>query len=206
MEPSRTSHIPSDTRTGMSASSGKILFFAICAYYLAVSTIFPPDGGERWYLINTVDLIFHEAGHTLTPPFIFGTFLHVLAGSLYQVVIPLVCAMYFFIKKEPLSTAVTLLWTAASLSYVSVYIGDAEAQVLPLLGEGGVFHDWHYLLGATHLLNHTDTIAKLVYTLAVGLSISTIVYTGVHFFTQGRGRAHSSEAPTHDIPDSTKIR
>lgn len=160
----------------------KYLFLGVLSYYLLVCTILPPDGNERWYFINTIDLIFHEAGHTLTPPFIFGLFLHIIAGSVYQVMIPFICTLYFYLKNEILSASIMLMWTAESMAYLSTYVGDAQKQALPLLGEGFVIHDWNYLLEKLNLLTHTDFIAKSIHTFAILLFAIAIIVIFLKFF------------------------
>ena len=57
---------------------------------------------------------------------------------------------------------------------ISVYVKDARAQVLPLLGGEGVIHDWNYILWSLHMLNWDQVVGKLIYTaglLVLGMSI-----------------------------------
>lgn len=124
---------------------------------------------REWHFIDTVDLIFHEAGHTLF--MFFGEFIHILMGSGFQILLPLSIALYFFwYRQQRLSGAVCLMWTGMNLLNVSIYAGDAQAMQLPLLGGDSVMHDWNYLLTATHLLAHTPEVAGALY----GLGILTI--------------------------------
>jgi hypothetical protein len=52
-------------------------------------------------------------------------------------------------------------WVAQNLWNVSVYVADARAQLLPLVGGGE--HDWNYLLGRTGWLRHDLLLARLVH-------------------------------------------
>ena len=116
------------------------------------------------YLKN-VNIVFHEAGHTLFA--LFGDFLRTLGGSFLQVFVPLMLAAYFFIwRKEIFSGGVMLFWTGESIIDVGWYIADAQKTLLPLLGSpdgGRAGHDWHYLLNALGVLDKTDAIAGAAY-------------------------------------------
>ena len=58
-------------------------------------TPLPQRGGSFIHLIN---LVFHEAGHIVFAP--FGPFMMTLGGSLFQVIIPLVCAWAFWFQQD----------------------------------------------------------------------------------------------------------
>ena len=117
--------------------------------------------------LHGVNLIFHEAGHTFF--LFFGQFLHVLGGSALQVIVPAVCAGAFLMHGQRASFAVALFWTGESITDVAIYMADARARALPLLGGDGVIHDWNYLLSALGLLNWTRALATL--TLGVGMLV-----------------------------------
>jgi hypothetical protein len=116
--------------------------------------------GSEWHFIDNVDLIFHEAGHTIF--FWTGEWLRILAGSAFQVALPFFIAVYFFLQKQKISGALTLLWVGMNVINVSIYAGDAVRMELPLLGGDGVIHDWNYLLSSLNLLSSTDTIATVL--------------------------------------------
>jgi hypothetical protein len=139
---------------------GATLASAYFIYYVVTA--------REWHFIDTVNLIFHEAGHTIFS--FFGEFTHVLMGSGFQVLLPLSIALYFFYTGQRLSGAITLMWVGQNLINVSIYAGDSIAMQLPLLGGDSSTHDWHYLLTTTHLLNETPQVAATIY----GLGIFTI--------------------------------
>lgn len=111
--------------------------------------------------LHGVNLIFHEAGHTLF--LFFGQFLHILGGSAFQVIVPAVCAGAFLLHSQRASFAVALFWTGESVTDVAIYMADARARALPLLGGDGVMHDWNYLLSALGLLDWTRALAGLTF-------------------------------------------
>ena len=86
---------------------------------------------------------------------------------------------------------VALFWTGESISDVAIYMADARAQALPLIGGHVAVHDWNYLLGQLHLLGWTQPIARL--TLGVGILLIVIslaiVANETHRAWQGAARA-----------------
>lgn len=94
--------------------------------------------------LNIVELGLHEASHLL---FIWApTMVHVLAGSVGQVLIPLLIGIHLMRRAhDPLGGAVGLGWAGLSMHGVAVYAADAPTEELPLVGGG--LHDWAYILG-----------------------------------------------------------
>jgi hypothetical protein len=113
-----------------------------------------------WHFIDNVNLIIHEAGHWIFWP--FGMFMHILGGSLNQVLVPIIFVVYFYLQNDNYSAALVLFWVGQNLINVSVYAGDAVKMQLPLLGGEGVIHDWNWLLIYTGQLHHTDFIAGAI--------------------------------------------
>ncbi|HKW41365.1 MAG TPA: hypothetical protein VJN39_08950, partial [Gemmatimonadales bacterium] len=60
---------------------------------------------------------------------------------------------------------VALWWVAQNLWNVSVYVQDARAEELPLVGGGE--HDWNYLLGRLGLLNQDHQIGAAIRVLGI---------------------------------------
>lgn len=113
-------------------------------------------------ILDGANLIFHEAGHVLFSP--FGDFLQYLGGSLMQVLIPAICAIYFWLHQQRASSATALFWAGESLTNVAIYIADARRMELPLIGGD---HDWNYLLGRLNLLNQAESLGRFVFVLGV---------------------------------------
>lgn len=113
--------------------------------------------------MHSINLPFHEAGHILFSP--FGEFLTVLGGSLFQVLLPLICTGAFLVKnRDPFGASVGLWWAAQNLMDVSQCIADAQDLRLVLLGgvtgaEVEDYHDWERILRWLHLLPYAHTIA-----------------------------------------------
>lgn len=126
-----------------------------------------PVKSDYWQesFMHNINLPFHEAGHLIFLP--LGEFMTVLGGSLFQVLMPLICAGAFLLKnRDPFGASVGLWWAAQSLMDVSPYINDARDLEMVLLG--GVtgrdvedFHDWERILRWLNLLPYDHTIAAL---------------------------------------------
>ncbi len=150
-----------------------LLTFLVCIYFFSISSSY-----NDWHFIDSVNLVFHEAGHTIF--FFLGDYIRVLAGSAFQVAVPLLISIYFFINRQKISGAICLLWTGQSLLNVSVYANDAIDMQLPLLGGDSSGHDWNYLLSQAGILKYTHTIAYIIYVLGIAIisagSIASIYY------------------------------
>lgn len=129
---------------------------AVAAAYFLWAAAHP----ESWRLIDGVNLVIHEAGHIVFSP--FGEFLTVAGGSLFQVIVPLVFAGYFYFNRKPYSCALVLFWAGESLLNVSVYAADSIATQLPLLGGDNSIHDWNFMLDRLGLLGQTASIALAI--------------------------------------------
>jgi len=94
--------------------------------------------------LDLFDLGMHELGHLLTA--LLPRMVMFLAGSVFQVAVPLGLAAYFlFRRREWASAGFCVAWAGTSARDVAVYVADAPVQALPLIGGGT--HDWAYLLG-----------------------------------------------------------
>src|SRR5574341_456357 len=152
----------------------KLGFVLLVGFYGAVCALNP----SIYRFLDRVDLVFHEAGHPIFG--LFGEFLGILGGTLMQLLIPAVVLGYFFLHQQQYSAAITLFWLGQSLFNVSVYVRDARAQGLPLLGGEDTLHDWHYLLGRLHLLSWDQALGNLVYLAGLAALIGSIL-GGVYF-------------------------
>lgn len=125
----------------------------------------------EWHFLDLVNLVFHEAGHTIF--FSLGDFFRVLAGSWFQISLPLFIAIYFFWNEQFISASICLMWVGQNIMNVSIYIKDAILMQLPLLGGDSVIHDWNYILNHLGILQYTSNIASIFY------------YTGIVFIYIG---------------------
>jgi hypothetical protein len=127
--------------------------------------------GQGIILIDTVNFIFHEAGHPIFS--LLGEFMQFLGGTLGQLIIPLIFLGYFFVHRQFFSSGVMLWWFGQNFIGIGTYIADARAQVLELIGGE---HDWAYLLGKLGLLKYDQIIGGTVQVVGLVIMFSSIVF------------------------------
>lgn len=58
---------------------------------------------------------------------------------------------------------------------ISVYAADAQERSIPLLGGNKVYHDWHFLLGRTGLLEYDNIIGTGFYIIGIIIFIVALL-------------------------------
>ena len=138
----------------------KLIFAGVLAVYFLWIAYNPMAGS----FLDMVDLPIHETGHLLFR--LFGEFMMVAGGSLFQVIVPAVFVGYFYWHEKYYSAAIVLFWVGQSILNVFVYAADAVVMQLVLTsgltGSEGSFHDWNYLLTTTGLIGATKTVAGII--------------------------------------------
>ncbi|MFA5129902.1 MAG: hypothetical protein WC477_03175 [Patescibacteria group bacterium] len=137
-------------------------FIACCSYFFYCILHL-----SAWHFIDGVNLIIHEAGHVIFQP--FGTLVTFMGGSLLQIMVPCMFAIYFWVQKQFISSSIMLLWVGQNFINISVYVGDAIAMQLPLLGDDASMHDWNNILRITHSLQNAPMISHMLY--AIGFFV-----------------------------------
>jgi hypothetical protein len=144
----------------------------------------------EYHFLDGVNLAFHEAGHLFLR--FGGETLHFLGGTIGQLFFPALLAARFAKRGESFEAAVCTLWVGESLMYAGVYLGDARAQALPLVG--GHVHDWHWLLRHAGLLGHAESLARLVHVLASAVVIVAWLRCARAAFSGGASAAPARRA------------
>lgn len=126
-----------------------------------------PNSGR---LLDGVDLAIHETGHIVFSP--FGEVITALGGTLFQLLIPATFVVYFWRRRDRFAAGFALWWVAQNLWNISVYVRDARAQELPLVGGGE--HDWTYLLGEAGWLARDVALGEAVHALGVAVYLAAI--------------------------------
>ena len=151
----------------------KLIFACVLTIYFLWIAYDPMQGS----FLDLVDLPIHETGHLIFR--IFGEYLGVAGGSLFQIVLPAIFVGYFVWRRQYYSAAIVLFWVGQSLLNVWVYAADAVVMQLVLTsgfsGSEGSFHDWNYLLTRTGLLGSTKMVAGVIR--AVGTMV--IIVAGI---------------------------
>ena len=116
---------------------------------------------DGFLVIDSVNLIVHEAGHLLFGW--LGATLGLWGGTLLELLVPLALAAYFAYHGQTTGAAFAAFFFFENLLYISVYMADARAQVLPLVTVGDPDageHDWFLILSRFGLLQQDVTIAR----------------------------------------------
>lgn len=118
---------------------------------------------QTWVpLLDSLNLVFHEAGHP-----IFGIFgwetLGILGGTLMQLIVPLLVLTAAWGRRQTAGAALAACWFFQNFHNIARYMADAREQVLPLAGGGE--HDWFNLFLRWGCLQSDTTIARNVHIL-----------------------------------------
>ena len=124
-----------------------IVFYLLFLLYAAADR-------SGFLLIDYVNLIIHEGGHFFFSW--FGYIIMILGGTLGELLVPLLCAAYFWWQRETTAVAFCSFWLFENFLYIGAYMADARSQALPLVGSGD--HDWDILFTHWNLLLHDQQI------------------------------------------------
>ena len=126
-------------------------------------------GDYRW--LDSLDLAIHETGHLL---FMFGgETLTILGGTLFQLIVPAAFVVALWRAGDRHGATVPLWWLGQNCWNISVYVRDARAQELPLVGGGE--HDWATLLGQWGWMSRDGAMADAVHLVGVLIYLVAIV-------------------------------
>ena len=134
-----------------SPSSSEFLFFsgALLAFAIVVSSV------EFVPVLDHVNLAFHEAGHLFFR--VLGATASLYGGTLMQFVFPAITTLHFAQRGQTLSAAACAVWFCENLRYMALYMADARAQQLYLVGGGE--HDWYNILSRWDALESDTKLA-----------------------------------------------
>jgi hypothetical protein len=150
------------TRTALIAW---LVFFGLFLLYAAFDS-------SGFLFLDYVNLIIHEGGHFFFSW--FGYTITILGGSLGELLVPLLCGIYFFCQREISAVAFCSFWFFENLLYIGTYMADARALSLPLVGSGD--HDWEILFSYWGWLAHDQQIGEFTRTVGWIGMIATVVW------------------------------
>ena len=126
-------------------------------------------GTYRW--LDSLDLAIHETGHLI---FAFGgEFLTLLGGTLFQLFVPIAFVVALWRQGDRHGASVPLWWLGQNCWNISVYIKDARAQELPLVGGGE--HDWTLMLAELDWLHRDQAIGGVVFLVGFLLYVAALI-------------------------------
>lgn len=118
---------------------------------------------RQWvWILDMFTLTLHEAGHPLVG-FVSAN-LMIYGGTFFQLLFPWLTKRHFEKQKNPAGVVFGLYWMAASIHNVGVYVADARAKILPLVGglNPDDAHDWAEILSRWGLLRYDTAIEKML--------------------------------------------
>lgn len=128
----------------------------LCFYTLFLLYAFADRSG--FLFLDHANLIIHEGGHFFFSW--FGETLHILGGTLGELIVPLLCASYFFWQREVTGFAFCSFWFFENFPYIGTYMADARTAALPLVGSDE--SDWTILFGQWGLLAQDQKIGGIM--------------------------------------------
>lgn len=137
--------------------SGSLVLLPFCIYFVAT--------WGSYTLMDSADLIIHEAGHFFF--MFFGRFIHIAGGTIMQMLLPLILVWHFYVHDYRFGTQVSLFWLGHNLINISVYAADARLRRLPLLGGDIASHDWWNMLRMLDWLAYDQVIGNLFFGAAI---------------------------------------
>jgi hypothetical protein len=168
------------------ARVGRLLLLLLLARWTCLFLVWPMrEDVVGASVLHLVSLPFHEAGHILFIP--FGELMTYLGGSASQVLVPIICWVAFMTTSpNAFGAAVMCWWTGENLVDVAIYINDARALDLTLLGghtgaevEG---HDWERILQLTGLTIHDHQIAWTAHAVGGVMMLAGLIWGTVLLF------------------------
>lgn len=143
--------------------------------WLALPLVTEPEA-TGWF--GPINLAIHEIGHLVLR--LTGVrFIEILGGTLAQLIVPVAMLGSFLRQGDLFAPSFAGFWLGVNLCNISVYMGDARAQALPLVSVGfhaTIIHDWNYLLGALGLLRCDRLLAGLTHLLALVVIAGSLAY------------------------------
>ena len=185
------------------SGAAAVLYAAIGGYfvYATIRYLTAGQGGDYMSLFWFIHGPIHEIGHFLFPSGRFPLTIHLLAGTIFQVLAPVAGAVQFAWRREYPPLAVMLGWLGFAVLDTSIYMADARrlehTLVSPFAGEGETIHDWNWLFDRFGCLNHAEGIASCVAFfgyLCCFLSVFGIAYMVLRGFRRPRPAGAGDDA------------
>ena len=118
----------------------------------------------------------------------------IMGGTLAELIVPLLCAAYFFWHREIAGTAFCGFWFFENFPYIGTYMADAREQALPLVGSGD--HDWAILFGQWGWLMKDQKIGGAMRTMGWMGMIAVVAWLAWRTYQGARAEENArAEAP-----------
>lgn len=143
---------------------------------LAVNYPYPLFVRPLFFVIDNVDLMIHEGGHTIFG-FFGWRFLTILGGSLMTWLIPFLLFLTAWHKKQRIVAQMSLFFLSNAWFGAAAYCADAYWRDLPLIGNlPKSAHDYYNMLTALGWLENYRTVAWVMYSIGFFILILCLVW------------------------------
>ncbi|HEY4478512.1 MAG TPA: hypothetical protein VI775_01585 [Candidatus Paceibacterota bacterium] len=163
--------------------AGKLIVAILAMFYSAYYL----QNTNEWHIIDAFNLIIHEAGHTFL--FFTSELIHASAGTIFQIMCPIIFIIYFYTKRDYFSSSILVFWLGQNIINVSIYASDAMRMQLPLLGGNTTGHDWNYILNTLGILQYADKVGYYLYGIGI---LTMIIASSLSIINSQRDRASNS--------------
>ncbi len=150
------------------------------------------EGGDFAFL-DSGNLVIHEAGHPLFS--YFGDFLHAAGGTILQLLVPLLLALAFYVRRQAVGYALFLLIMFENFLGIAHYMADARAQALSYVAigvgaqeglEDPLMHDWYNMFSRLGLLPYDTRIAAVVFKIGWAGMLAIVAWYGWRVYRSWR--------------------
>jgi hypothetical protein len=138
-------------------------------------------------ILDYANLIIHEDGHFFFSW--FGDTIRILGGTLGELIVPLLCATYFFFQRETTGFTFSTFWFFENFPYIGTYMADARTSVLPLVGSDE--SDWTILFTQWGLLAQDQKIGRIMRTLGYLGMLATMAWLAYRLRQDAVSKLHS---------------
>lgn len=141
----------------VSTIHGKIVHFNFDGVILSIHKV-----------LNSANIIVHEAGHGICHLLPCPQFLSALNGTLFQLLLPMIFSYYYFKRKNSVLGTLGFTWLGQNLVYVSWYMSTSHMpKKYPSFIPGADIHDFWYIFSQMGVLEYDWLFSGIVRTLAI---------------------------------------
>lgn len=147
---------------------GRLLLTAALAVYGFIILRFD----ETISVVHNIDLPIHETGHLVFAP--FSEQVTAFGGTLFQLIVPIVFAVSFFVRGDRHAASVMVWWVGENCIGIGHYMADAVVMELNLVGGGE--HDYAFLFGEWNVLAYSERIGHDVKLVGGAIMLAATVW------------------------------
>ena len=140
------------------------VYVLLFVYFIYAGWRYSQSEGEYSTIVWVVHGVFHEVGHAVTRW--AGETVCVLSGTVFQILTPIACGIYFCFSREKHAALMTVGWLGFTLIDAAAYMRDAIEMklqlVAPFASGEDLIHDWNWLFSHWGILRHSDAIGNIV--------------------------------------------